>query len=84
MNRIQVSFLIPGRTAGGGIDRSTVLFRGGFNIVNEHGCRFRRSTLDKPVEENTSMTTNRLLWIVQGLLAALFLFAGGLKWFVAV
>ena len=25
------------------------------------------------------MTTNRLLWIVQGLLAALFLFAGGMK-----
>jgi DoxX-like family len=36
-------------------------------------------TFDYPVEGEIQMAINVLLWVVQGLLAALFLFAGGMK-----
>jgi hypothetical protein len=36
-------------------------------------------SFDHLAEEDTTMRLNRLLWIVQGLLALVFLFAGGMK-----
>jgi hypothetical protein len=42
-------------------------------------CRFQPSSFDKPVEGDTTMGFNVVLWIVQGVLALLFLFAGGMK-----
>jgi hypothetical protein len=48
----------------------------------EKGAKAGRSEdprFDKAIEGDITMRTNTLLWIVQGLLAALFLFAGGVK-----
>jgi hypothetical protein len=41
-------------------------------------CRFQALPFDKPAEE-TDMRSNAVLWTIQGLLALLFLFAGGTK-----
>src|SRR5258705_9822746 len=69
MNRT-VNLLSPdGRTGSVEIDRS----------AESGGCRSGRPPFDQAIEGDITMRTNKLLWIVQGLLAALFLFAGGVK-----
>jgi DoxX-like protein len=42
-------------------------------------CRNLHLPFDQVVKEKTTMRTNTLVWGIQGLLAALFAFAGGVK-----
>jgi hypothetical protein len=69
MNRTVNLLSLDGRTGGVEIDRS----------AESQGCRSGRPPFDQAIEGDITMRTNKLLWIVQGLLAALFLFAGGVK-----
>jgi hypothetical protein len=50
-----------------------------FTCWSNGACRNRQASFDQPIEGDITMRTNTWLWIVQGLLAALFLFAGGVK-----
>jgi hypothetical protein len=49
------------------------------NLVGKEVWRSRQPSFDKPAEGDTTMRFNRLLWIVQGVLAVVCLFTGGMK-----
>jgi hypothetical protein len=48
-------------------------------LPRAEACRFQDPSFDHGIEGEITMRTNTVLWSIQGLLAALFMFAGGVK-----